>query len=206
MRRHCGAGPQNANFRGGHAMTSNESYTAEALLNFLKQAGMEGLINPATARARRKALEQLAGELTEDERADIRRIDVEALLSRFHKLEGSSIRSETLQLYGQRVAAALTEYLDWLENPDTFSRARRERVRAFSRADDLTPQQQAAERVTLESIENPSNMVPVPIRDNHTVYLANLPLNLTTEEASRIARVVRAFAEDEDKKGGDASA
>ncbi|MBS3747335.1 MAG: hypothetical protein KGY53_06835 [Wenzhouxiangellaceae bacterium] len=191
-------------------MTSNESYTAEALLNFLKQAGMEGLINPATARARRKALEQLAGELSAEERADIRRIDVDDLLSRFHKLEGSSIRSETLQIYGQRVAAALAEYLEWLEHPETFTRARRERLRAFSRGEGhqqaLTPEQQAAERATLESIENPSNVVPVPIRDNHVVYLANLPLDLSPEEADRIARVVRAFAEEKNEKHGRARA
>lgn len=187
-------------------MTSNESYTAEALLNFLKQAGMEGLINPATARARRKALEQLAGELSDDERRDIRRIDVDELLSRFHKLEGSSIRSETLQIYGQRVAAALTEYFDWLENPETFTRSHRERLRAFSRGEGLTPEQKAAERATLESIENPSNVVPVPIRDNHVVYLANLPLNLDQEEADKIARVVRAFAEDGDKSTRGANA
>lgn len=176
-------------------MTSSESYTAEALLNFLKQAGMEGLINPATARARRKALEQLASELTEEERRDIRRIDVDDLLSRFHKLEGSSIRSETLQIYGQRVGAALTEYLDWLENPQTFTKARRERPRAFSRGEPITPEQQAAERVTLEATENPSNVVPVPIRDDHVVYLANVPLDLSPEEAARIARVIRAFAD-----------
>jgi len=191
-------------------MTSNESYTAEALRDFLKQAGMEGLINPAAARARRKAMEQLAGELTDEERADIRRIDVDQLLSRFHKLEGSSIRPETLQIYGQRLAAALSEYLDWLEHPESFTRARRERMRSFSRGDGhqqaLTPEQRAAERAKLEAIENPSDVVPVPIRGNHTVYLANLPLDLTAEEAARIARVVRAFAEDEGEERGDASA
>ncbi len=187
-------------------MTSDKSYTAEALLNFLKQAGMEGLVNPATARARRKALEQLGGELTDEERGDIRRIDVDELLSRFHKLEGSSIRPETLQIYGQRVDAALTEYLDWLENPQTFTKARRERLRAFGRGNPVTPEQQAAERVTLEATENPSQIVPVPIRDNHVVYLANLPLDLNSQEAGRIARVIRAFAENADKKRGDAPA
>jgi len=174
-------------------MTSNESYTAEALLNFLKQAGMEGLINPATARSRRKAMEQLAGELTDDERRDIRRIDVDGLVSRFHKLEGSSIRPETLEIYGQRVSAALEEYLGWLEQPDSFTRARREKARAFSRGEPVTPEQRAAEKVTLEATENPSNVVPVPIRDDHVVYLANLPIDLTAEEAGRIARVIQAY-------------
>lgn len=180
-------------------MTSSESYTAEALLNFLKQAGMAGLINPATARARRKALEQLGDELTDDERRDIRRIDIDDLVSRFHKLEGSSIRSETLQIYAQRVSAALADYLGWLETPDSFTRARRERPRAFSRGESLTPEQRAAEQVTLETIENPSSVVPIPIREDHVVYLANLPLNLNADEADKIARVIRAFADD---KGG----
>ena len=53
--------------------------------------------------------------------------------------------------------------------------------------------------MTLEAIENPSNVVPVPIRDDHVVYLANLPLDLSEEEARKIARVIAAFAEDEGK-------
>ena len=55
------------------------------LLKFLKQAGMEGLINPAAARSRRNAVEQLHAEMTEDERLDVRKLDVDELASRFHK-------------------------------------------------------------------------------------------------------------------------
>lgn len=185
-------------------MASNESYTADALLDFLKQAGMEGLINPAAARARRKALEQLAGELTDDERDDIRRIDVDELVSRFHKLEGSSIRPETLQVYAQRVAAALDDYLGWLDNPDSFIASRRERPRAFGRGRPgqpaLTPEQNAAEHVALEATENPTSVVPVRIRDDTVVYIADLPLDLTGAEAARIARVVQAFARKPDEE------
>lgn len=182
-------------------MTTNDAYTAEALLKFLKQAGMEGLINPAAARARRKAAEQLAGELTAEERADIRRIDVDDLVSRFHKLEGSSIRSETLRVYAERFRHALREYLDWLDDPQSFMGARKERARAFVRGPEaVDPDQRAAERVTLEATENPPNVVPVQIRDDHVVYLANLPLKLSAEEADKIARVVRAFAADEEER------
>lgn len=185
-------------------MTSNDAYTADALLNFLKQAGMEGLINPAAARSRRKALEQLSGELTDEERNDVRRIDVDELVSRFHKLEGSSIRSETLQVYAERVRNALDEYLAWLDDPKSFLGAKREKARSFVRGPGsaLTEEQKVAERVTLEATENPDSVVPVPIRSDHVVYLANLPLDLSREEADKIARVIRAFADDE----GDASA
>ena len=188
----------------GHAQTntrpmSDSDYTAEALGRFLKQAGMEGLINPATARARRNALDHLAGELTDDERADIRTLDVGALVSRFHKLEGSSIRSETLDLYAERLKKGLDDYLRWLEAPSKFKPSARERVRNFARGSRAEPalndEQRAAERIRLEATENPSRIVPVPVRADHVVYIDNLPLDLTAEEADRIARVVRAFAE-----------
>ncbi|MDT8410372.1 MAG: hypothetical protein RQ741_12275 [Wenzhouxiangellaceae bacterium] len=187
-------------------MNENAPFRLDALLEFLKQAGMEGLINPAAARARRKAIEQLAGELTAKERADIRSIDVKSLTSRFHKLEGSSIRPETLEIYLQRFDNALQEYLSWLENPAGFIGARRERARAFMRDSNQHPanvaKREAAERIALEATENPGNIVPVPIRDDRVVYVANLPLDLTEVEASRIARVVRAYAMDRHSNDG----
>jgi len=177
---------------------SDSDYTAEALGRFLKQAGMEGLINPATARARRNALDHLSGELTAAERADIRTLDVGALVSRFHKLEGSSIRSETLEVYAERLKKGLDDYLRWLEAPSKFKPSARDRVRNFARGSRAEPalneQQRAAERIRLEATENPSRIVPVPVRDDHVVYIDNLPLDLTAEEADRIARVIRAFA------------
>jgi len=176
-------------------MTEDNPHAAAALLTFLKQAGMEGLINPAAARSRRRAVEQLQSELTEAERRDIRQIDVDDLISRFHKLEGSSIRSETLHVYAERLRAALDEYLSWLDNPDSFMGAKREKARAFVRGSNaLDESKRAAEQATLEATENPPSVVPVPIRDDHVVYLANLPLKLTAAEADKIARVVRAFA------------
>lgn len=183
---------------------SDSDYTAEALGRFLKQAGMEGLINPATARARRNALEHLAGELTAGERADIRTLDVDGLVSRFHKLEGSSIRTETLEVYGRRLKKGLADYLNWLDSPSKFTPSSRERLRNFNRGTRAEPAlseaQQAEERIRLEASENPSRLVPVPVRADHVVYLDNLPLDLTAAEADKIARIVRAFAADADKE------
>lgn len=179
-------------------MMPNGSYSVETLLEFLKHAGMEGLINPAVARARRKAVEQLAAELTEEERADLRKLDVEELASRFHKLEGSSIRSEALSLYAERVRMAQADFLAWNENPAGFESVGGERRRAIPRGS-LSPEREVAERITLESTENPSNIVPISLREDETVYVANLPLDLTAQEAERIARVVRAFAHDDEE-------
>ena len=180
-------------------MTANDTHSAEALLRFLKQAGMEGLINPAVARSRRNAIEHLQSELTESERKDIRTLDVDELASRFHTLEGSSIRVEALALYVDRFKMALEDYLKWNAQPTNFESIGGERARARNRTDDgrstITPEQQAKERIRLEASDNPSDVLPIPLRPDCTVHLAGLPLDLSSAEARKIARIVTAFAE-----------
>lgn len=182
-------------------MTADQSRSIESLLQFLKQAGMEGLINPAVARARRNAIVQLSGELTPEESGDVARIDVDDLASRFHKLEGSSIRMEALELYTERFRMALTDYRAWLDNPSGFVSVGGERKRAVTRGS-LTREQEVAERITLEATDNPSNIIPIALRPEVSVYLANLPLDLSPAEADKIARVVRAFAVNGDEGDG----
>lgn len=191
--------------------TEHSPHSCDALLRFLKQAGIEGLINPASARSRRNAVEQLAVELTEDERNDVRKINVDELALRFHKLEGSSIRPEALKLYADRFRMGLTDFLAYTDQPQSFRSIGVEKTRAFRRRHDgkssLSAEQQAAEQIRLEALENPSRIVPVPLREREVVYVANLPLDLTPEEAEKIARVVRAFAAERnaDASGTDAN-
>lgn len=186
-------------------MTTDMSYSAAALLEFLKQAGMEGRINPAAARARRNAVEQLGGELSEEESADVRRIDVDALAARFHKLDGSSVRSEALALYVQRFRASLSDFLAWREDPAGFQSLATERARALPRGS-IGEDQRMAERIALAATETTSHLVPIPLRDSCTVYVANLPSDLRREEAERIARIIQAFAAEHTDTTGEDSA
>lgn len=181
-------------------MMPNGSYSVDRLLKFLKYAGMEGLINPASARSRRNAVVQLALELTDDERADLRQVDVGDLASRFHKLEESSLRMEALELYAERFRLALADFLAWNDSPATFETVGSERRRAIPRGpgrrSGITADQEVAERIALESIENPLNIVPVVLGENRTVHIAGLPLDLSTAEADKVCRVIRALATD----------
>ncbi len=184
-------------------MMPDGSYTIDSLLNFLKQSGMEGLINPAVARARRNAVEQLKVELTEEERKDVCKINADELASRFHKLEGSSIRAEALALYTERFCKGLTDFLSWMEDPAAFQSVGGERPRAIPRGQ-ISPEKRVAERIALEATErNTSNIIPIPLRDSQTVYVANLPVDLSAEEAGRIARIVQAFANGQQDASGD---
>jgi len=46
------------------------------------------------------------------------------------------------------------------------------------------------------------DLVSVPLRENLTVHIANLPLDLSQQEARRIAGVIEALARPEGKTGG----
>ena len=71
--------------------------------------------------------------------------------------------------------------------------------------DDQRQRRQA--RATMMSNARPQadefvpNILPIPIRSDLTVKVANIPADLTREEANRIERIVKAFADDDPTVG-----
>lgn len=185
-----------------------EDYTPERLLGFLRGSGMQGLVNPAVAKSRVTAVEHLFVELEPAERADIRRIDVDRLCQRLHKLQDSSIRPEVVALYNKRVRAALADYFAWLDDPSSFSSIGGDGMRKekrYSPSDkEVAREQKALEEITLSVSEWAADIIAVPLRDDRTIYVQNLPLDLTVREARKIARVIEALAQDAEAPGQDA--
>jgi len=187
---------------------ADEDYSPERLLDFLRQAPAQGVLNPAVARSRANAIEQLFTVLTREERADIRLIDVDRLAGRLHKIEGSTIRPEVVELYRRRVHEALVDYLAWLKNPKTFATIsghtlRRELRAQVSETEDAA-EARALEDIALATSERRKDYVSVPLREGVTVYVANLPLDLSRAEADKIARVIAALAVPDTMGAGDA--
>lgn len=177
-------------------------FSKPGLLEFLKESAIAGLLNPATARSRRHAAEQLLTQLDEDEAGDLRTLDVDELCGRFHKLQGSTIRPESLRLYNARLKAALNDYFSWIEDPDGFVPTGGEARQLRRRADgpgDKSSEQQALEAIKLSMPQQPAELIPIPIRPDRVVYVHNLPLDLTPAEADKVARVVRALASEDDE-------
>jgi len=184
-----------------------EDYTPDRLLGFLRGAAMQGLVNPAVAKSRVTAIEQLFVELEDAERADIRRIDVDRLCQRLHKIQDSSIRPEVVALYNKRVQAALADYFAWLDDPKSFSSiggdAMRKEKRYSPSDKEVSREQKALEEITLSVSEWASDIIAIPLREDRTIYVQNLPLDLSVREARKIARVIEALAQDAETPGQD---
>ena len=176
-------------------------FSEAAFLEFLRQSAVSGIVKPATGRARKLAAEQLLGQLKSHERLDLRQLDVDELCTRFHKLQGSTIRPENLQVYNQRLHSALQDFLRWTVDATQFVSTEGELSDAKRVAKrDNAGQATARENLTLNPPRSPHDIFPVPLRHDLVVYLHNIPLNMTAREAQKIAAVVQALAVPDEEK------
>jgi hypothetical protein len=174
---------------------TDKDYSQTAFLKFLRETAVSGFTSPATARSRKLAAEHLLIQLKSHERADLRLLDVDELCSRFHKLQGSTIRPENIQLYNERLCSALKDFISWTLDAAGFQSVEGEKPEAVVvAARDTSGQAQAREELALNPPRSPHEIFPVPIREDLVVYLQNIPLDLTQDEARKVAAVVHALA------------
>jgi hypothetical protein len=174
---------------------TDKDYSQTAFLKFLRQGAVTGITSPATARSRKLAAEQLLVQLKTNERHDLRLLDADELCARFHKLQGSAIRPESIQVYKDRLCGALKDFIAWTDDPAGFQSSEGEKSEAVLVAARDTPgQAQAREALALNPPRSPHDIFPIPIRADHVVYLQNVPLDMTRAEARKIAAVVKALA------------
>jgi hypothetical protein len=175
---------------------AEKDFSQKAFLEFLRQSAVAGLSKPATARARKLAAENLLAQIKSHERIDLRLLDVDELCSRFHKLQGSTIRPETLQLYNERLSSGLKDFIAWTDDPAGFTSTEGDKPEAVVvAARDSEGQAKAREELALDPPRSPHDIFPVPIREDLVVYLQNIPLDMSRAEAAKIAAVVQALAQ-----------
>ena len=204
MRLHWSPPPTHYQKKEREPAMAEKDYSEAGFHGFMREAAVSGLYNPSTARARKLAAEQLLIQLKSHERTDMRLVDVDALVARFHKIQGSTIRPESLDVYRSRLNDALADFISWTADPGAFQprestlRATREGLK-----EDSPGEARAREQLALDPLRRPHDIFPVPLREDLVVYIQNVPLDLTTKEAKKIASVVRALADPD--AGEDAS-
>lgn len=178
-------------------------YGSVAILDFLAHASERGMLPAATAGALAVACRTVFEILEPAEAEDLRAVDLDRLVSRFVNKRARDFNPSSLKEYGRRVKRAWDLFSAWKSDPANFS--------PKTRATDAT---RRAKRVDRPSAEPGSGAVPAapapptvrsveafempgafssafPIRRGHVVTIANIPADLTGEEAERLASYVR---------------
>ena len=181
-----------------------DDFSVQGLLDFLDYEREKGLVKDATISARKAAVNAVFGILGADEASDLRQTDVNSVMTRFSNISGSKFTPDSLKTYKSRVSSALSDFLAYRESPMSFKPGLTARTSKRSKAADIEDKQnKGKDQFSSGGGANHAglnNACPVPIRPDLTVRIVGLPSDLTTREASKIAKVVMAMAQDDDEE------
>lgn len=173
------------------------AYSADDLLEFLDHAGDKGLMPTTTAQALAVATRNVLGILSDDEKADLSQLDLEAAVRRFTNKRAKDFNPTSLKEYGRRVKRAVELFLAWREDPANFAIKTRATTGPRKREGGVGGGELLARDVSMDQtlIDGPATYrSAVPIRPGLVVTLVNIPNDLTSAEAERIAGFVRMLA------------
>lgn len=182
----------------------NGKKSREAAIDFMQYLAQKGLMAPATAQARKAALNTVLSILDPDEAQDVTTLDLDSVISRFGNLQGKDYTPESLRTYKSRVKSALEDFASYVENPLAFkpSLQTRERkpIQSKVTTDDkkhsaVTPAPEPY-RPQAGTFAGPmaNSILPIAIRADLTVHIQGIPFDLTEAEAKKIAGVIQAMA------------
>lgn len=187
-----------------------KDYSLDALNKFLDYALEKGLLKAETAKSRRTAVNKILEKITDEQRADVRKVDLDLEAEHFANRQGAGYIPSSLLTYKSRAKTALTDFVSWVDNPMGFRPSGGGNGKAASKASSgsakkakpaakaelpKAPVREAISAAQAALVEQPSGLTfPVPIRAGLIVQLCGIPYDLTVGEAEKIAQVVKALA------------
>jgi hypothetical protein len=175
-------------------------YSVDELLAFLDHAADRGLMPTATARALGVASRRVFEILPNEQRADVRRLDVAEVFKRFQNKHAKDFTPSSLKEYGRRAQRAVEIFRRWRDDPATFSvktrsttASRKKATRSGANVTEL-----AAPLGTQARVPAPDSTAgyetSFPVRPGLVVTLLNIPADLSKAEAERLAQFVKMLA------------
>ena len=176
-------------------MTNN--YTMDDLLDFIGHAGDRGLMPAASAQALAVATRNVFGVLEEEEQKAINTLDLDAIIRRFNNKRARDFSPASLKEYARRVRKAVDLYEQWTDNPADFSvktrSPRRARKESINEMKDFNTTQTNVQPLQSRTGGYQSSF---PVGAGRVVTLLNIPEDLSSAEAERLAQFVRMLAVD----------
>jgi hypothetical protein len=102
-------------------MAPEPDYSRAALARFIEFVVVKGLVHPATAQGWRVATTKVLEELSPEETADVRRIDVERTFKDFLNRYPGRLSPASVGEYRRRVGRAIEEFTRWMEDPGSYT-------------------------------------------------------------------------------------
>lgn len=191
----------------------NKDYSQTALGEFFDYAARTSRLPKNTAQARKTASLKLLSVLDGDEAADLRKLDMDDVATRFANRHKADYTGQSLRVYESRARSAINDFIAWVDNPSSFqfggrSAAKRTNgdgaeangAKARARTRKSHPVAKAAQPEVSSPNPPPDKFrIPIPLRDGYMVEVVGLPKDLRPHEAQKISAIVVAYATKEQK-------
>jgi hypothetical protein len=176
-------------------------YSRAALTRFVEFVVAKGLVHPSTAQGWRVATAKVLEEVTLEESADVRRIDVEATFRAFLNRYPGRLSPASVGEYRRRVGRAIQEFVRWMEDPGSYA------FRTSARAAKSDSRRRLGRLTGPGAAEpGPDALAPMSVRPDGMAHdyplrpdlLAKIvvPRDLTVEEARRMGAFLVTLAVD----------
>jgi hypothetical protein len=176
----------------------SNTYSSDDLLAFLDHAAEKGLMPPATASALAVACRNVLSVLSDEEKGDLERQNLDAVIKRFQNKRAKDFTGPTLKEYGRRLHRAVALFLKWRDDPANFRAPTRATSQTRKRKND-SEQDDEPELSTRPVAATPqaapgTYQTALPLGRDRIVTLLNVPTDLTPAEAKRLAAFVEMLA------------
>lgn len=184
-------------------------HSVDDLVDFLNHAGERGLMPAATAQALAVATRNVFSVLDEPERSNLPLEDIDGVIRRFTNKRARDFNPASLKEYGRRVRRAVEMYQQWKNDPANFTVKTRSTTPGKKKerpngkaplsavARPLPDDPEMSPSVSLGSspmVTSGGYQTAFPVRPGQVVTVSNIPFDLSTSEAERLAQFIRLLA------------
>ena len=184
-----------------------DNYSRDSLLQFTDLLADKGLAKGNTAAALKTASSKILSDLSPDEEADVRKVDISLAVRRFNNKNPNALSPASLAQYQRRVSNVIAEFVRYVDNPTSYAGIAG-RTPKTGKTDNGERQFPPARRQTasesssgpdLKSITPQSGSsglsLAFPLRADFLAQVV-LPRDLKSDEAKRLAAFIATLAVD----------
>jgi len=193
-------------------MNSDSRFSSKEMFQFIDFIGDRGIVNESKAKNWKGATQQFLAILADEEKTDLRNLDLDHLFERFGNIKRTSMSGSSIKIYGSRFKGALNDFLSWAEDPANYRHSGRtitpgsdtkskNSKSGVAKTTSKKPDPQASshkevpeQQSSPQPVENRVVVFPIPISGGRIVTINNLPHELTKADAEKIGSVIRALA------------
>ncbi|MBK8208495.1 MAG: hypothetical protein IPK87_17150 [Planctomycetes bacterium] len=186
-----------------------QRYSTVDVLEFVELAGSKGWYNSVTAAAIKSACERLFSILDDQEKGDVRRLELKVLVRRFANLN-PKVSAPSLRTYSARVGKAIRDFVERQTNPTGWQpnitagrpSPAAERISGAAGKKRKSSERQAGPAASSAAEHQSSRPLygglqhSFPLRADWVVRVDNLPMDLSMAEAERLSAWLRTMAVD----------